>query len=74
MKKSLLVSLFFLSAVLPVLSQPLVPFEGCPGVSVAITRPGFNLTFAPHQIYLIDDTTGAVQPSGTPIDLQINAF
>lgn len=74
MKKSLLSLLLFTVASVPVLAQTPEPFEGCPGVSVAITRPGFNLTLVPHQIYLIDDTTGAVQPSGIPINLQINAF
>ena len=50
------------------------PFDGCPGVSVAVTRPGTNLTLVPHQIYFIDDTTGAVIATGDPIDLQINGF
>ena len=50
------------------------PFDGCPGVSVAITRPGFNLNLVAHQIYFIDDTTGAVTPVGDTIPLQINAF
>ena len=77
MKKFLLFllisSLALLSSVL-VSAQNLQPFEGCPGVSVAITRPGFNMNLVPHQIYLIDDTTGAITPSGHPIDLQINGF
>jgi hypothetical protein len=54
-------------------AQSPTPFEGCPGVSVAITRPGFNNNLVPHQIFLID-TTGAITPTGDPIDLQINAF
>jgi len=57
-----------------ILAQNPIPFEGCPGVSVAITRPGFNANLVPHQIYFIDDTTGSVTPTGDPIDLQINAF
>jgi len=57
-----------------VFAQTPTPFEGCPGVSVAITRPGFNINLVPHQIYFIDDTTGAITPTGDPIDLQINAF
>ena len=61
----------FLSSL--VLAQSPEPFEGCPGVSVAITRPGFNLNLVPHQIYLID-ANGAITPTGDPIDLQINAF
>ena len=56
-----------------VFAQAPEPFEGCPGVSVAITRPGFNLNLVPHQIYLID-ASGAITPTGDPIDLQINAF
>jgi len=63
----LFLSSTFLSAQAP------EPFEGCPGVSVAITRPGFNLNLVPHQIYLID-ANGAITPTGDPIDLQINAF
>jgi hypothetical protein len=51
----------------------LVPFNNCPGVSVAITRPGINSTMSPYQIFLIDNA-GNVQPSGNPVNLQINAF
>ena len=53
--------------------KPLVPFENCPGVSVAITKPGFNNSTSPYQIFLID-RDGNVQSSGHPINLQINAF
>lgn len=77
MKKNLQRLVAFLLLFLPVvplLGQPLEPFQGCPGVSVAVTRPGFNLNLVPHQIYLIDDTTGAVTPTGNPIDHQINGF
>ncbi len=77
MKKNLLrvAGIFFLSLFShALLSQSLQPFEGCPGVSVAITRPGFNASPAPFQIYLIDDTTGAVTATGAPINLQINGF
>jgi hypothetical protein len=51
----------------------LAAFTGCPGVSVAITRPGNNRTIAPYQIYTITNT-GVIQPSGDPINQQINAF
>lgn len=54
-------------------AQSLEPFTGCPGLSVAITRPGLNANLAPFQIYLID-SAGGIQPSGNPIDLQINGF
>lgn len=64
----------FIASIVTVSAQPLEPFEGCPGVSVAITRPGFNANPGPFQIYIIDDSTGAVQPAGNPIDLQINGF
>lgn len=50
------------------------PFDSCPGVSVAITRPGFNATGGPHQIYRVVDSTGEMTAVGDPIDLQINAF
>lgn len=50
------------------------PFTGCPGISVAITRPGFNDTKAPYQVYTVTETTGSMQPAGDPINLQINAF
>jgi hypothetical protein len=63
--------LFFLPVL--IFAQAPEPFDNCPGVSVAITRPGTNLTLVPHQIFLID-STGAITPSGDPIDLQINAF
>ena len=53
--------------------KPLVAFDGCPGVSVAVTRPGINSTRSPFQIFLIDKA-GNIQPSGNPIPLQINAF
>jgi len=53
--------------------SPLQPFTGCPGVSVAITRPGLNASTAPFHIYLID-SAGAITPSGNPIDLQINGL
>ncbi len=53
--------------------KPLVAFDNCPGVSVAITRPGFNRTVSPFQIYLIDEA-GNIQSTGNPINLQINAF
>lgn len=55
------------------LFSQILPFDNCPGVSVAITRPGFNATLGPHQIYLID-AQGQIQPSGDPINLQINGF
>jgi hypothetical protein len=64
-----LVLFFCISSV----AQPPEPFDSCPGVSVAITRPGFNLTLVPHQIYVID-SNGAIQACGDPIDLQINGF
>jgi hypothetical protein len=51
----------------------LQPFASCPGTSVAITRPGLNAGTSPFQIFLID-STGAITPSGNPIDLQINGF
>ena len=51
----------------------LQPFSGCPGVSVAITRPGLNAGTSPFQIFLID-SAGGITPSGNPIDLQINGF
>jgi hypothetical protein len=51
----------------------LVPFTGCPGVSVAITRPGINSTVAPYQIYTITNT-GDIQPTGNAITRQVNAF
>ncbi|HXB95125.1 MAG TPA: hypothetical protein VNU70_08200, partial [Puia sp.] len=54
-------------------AQSLEPFSGCPGISVAITRPGFNANLGPFQIYLID-SAGGITPSGNPIDLQINGF
>ena len=54
-------------------AQPLIPFDGCPGVSVAITRPGLNATISPFQIYLID-SMGNVLPQGNPINLQINGL
>lgn len=54
-------------------AQSLEPFSGCPGVSVAITRPGLNANLAPFQIYLID-SSGGITPSGNPINLQINGF
>jgi len=64
--------LFFFPSI-SISAQPLQPFENCPGVSVAITRPGFNATPGPYQIYLID-SNGVIQPSGNPINLQINGF
>jgi len=64
--------LFFFYAT-TVSAQALQPFENCPGVSVAITRPGFNATPGPYQIFLID-SGGAVQSSGNPVNLQINGF
>jgi len=64
---------FFISISIDGESQSLQPFENCPGVSVAITRPGFNAALAPFQIYLID-SNGVVQSSGNPINLQINGF
>ncbi|HXB05657.1 MAG TPA: hypothetical protein VNW04_01040, partial [Puia sp.] len=51
----------------------LQPFSGCPGVSVAITRPGLNAGTSPFQIFLIDPA-GGITPSGNPINLQINGF
>ncbi|HVY73394.1 MAG TPA: T9SS type A sorting domain-containing protein [Puia sp.] len=54
-------------------AQTLTPFDHCPGASVAITKPGFNLTPGAYQIYLID-STGKVTPSGNPINLQINGL
>src|SRR5262245_42914736 len=75
MKKILLAAAICCLYFTPVLlsAQNLQPFENCPGVSVAITRPGINATSGPYQIYLID-SMGAVQASGGPIDLQINGF
>lgn len=63
----------FLFPAASVLAQSLQPFENCPGVSVAVTRPGFNATPGPYQIFLID-SNGAVSPSGNPVNLQINGF
>jgi hypothetical protein len=54
-------------------STALVPFTGCPGVSVAITRPGINSTVAPYHIYTITNA-GDIQPTGNPITQQMNAF
>ncbi len=71
--RALFVSYFFFFLSNIAASQSLQPFENCPGVSVAITRPGFNATPGPYQIFLID-ANGAVQPSGNPINLQINGF
>jgi len=51
----------------------ILPFQNCPGVSVAVTRPGFNATLGPLQVYTID-AQGKIQASGNPIDLQINGF
>jgi len=75
MKKFLLAAAICYLFLTPVFTsaQNLQPFENCPGVSVAITRPGINATPGPYQIYLID-SLGAVQPSGAPINLQINGF
>lgn len=76
MKKRLLklvVCQILLFSSLSLFSQTLTPFENCPGVSVAVTRPGFNATLGPHQIYLID-TAGTTQATGNPINLQINGF
>src|SRR6185312_5759834 len=67
-----LCQLLFLSA-LSGAAQTLQPFENCPGVSVAVTRPGINSKASPFQIFLIDKA-GNVQPSGSPIDRQFNAF
>lgn len=67
-----LCQLLFLSA-LSGAAQTLQPFENCPGVSVAVTRPGLNTTPGPYQISLID-SNGAVQSSGSPVNLQINGF
>jgi hypothetical protein len=64
---------FLLHLSTSVFAQAPEPFKGCPGISVAITRPGFNLNLVPHQIYLID-ASGVITPTGDPIDLQINAF
>jgi hypothetical protein len=63
----------FLFPAVSVLAQSLQPFENCPGVSVAVTRPGFNATPGPYQIFLID-SNGAISPSGNPVNLQINGF
>jgi hypothetical protein len=49
-------------------------FTGCPGIAVAITRPGLNNTQAPYQLYAVNQTTGSMQAAGNPIPLQINAF
>ena len=54
-------------------AQSLEPFSSCPGVSVAITRPGLNAATGPYQIYLID-SAGGITPSGNPINLRINGF
>jgi len=62
-----------LAAIATNAQSTLQPFTGCPGVSVAITRPGFNASTAPFHIYLID-SGGAITPSGNPIDLQINGL
>ncbi|GGA91596.1 hypothetical protein GCM10011511_13690 [Puia dinghuensis] len=53
--------------------KPLVAFDNCPGVSVAVTRTGINSTRTPYQIFTIDKT-GNIQSSGNPIPLQINGF
>jgi hypothetical protein len=53
--------------------RPLVAFDNCPGVAVAVTRVGINRTDSPYQIYTIDKA-GVVTPSGNPIRLQINGF
>lgn len=63
----------FLGGIAAIAQTSLQPFSGCPGVSVAITRPGLNAGTSPFQIFLID-SAGAVTPSGNPIDLQINGF
>ncbi|HLZ89699.1 MAG TPA: hypothetical protein VKQ52_20740, partial [Puia sp.] len=65
--------LSLLSAAFALHAQSLEPFSNCPGVSVAITRPGLNAGLPPFQIYLID-SAGGIKPSGNPIDLQINGF
>src|SRR6185312_9507691 len=67
-----LCQLLFLSA-LSGAAQALQPFENCPGVSVAVTRPGLNTTPGPYQISLID-SNGAVQSSGSPVNLQITGL
>lgn len=72
--QTLLAGALILGSALLASAQNLVPFDNCPGVSVAVTRPGFNLNLVPHQIYLVNDSSGEVQPSGNPIDLQINGF
>jgi hypothetical protein len=78
MKNYLLKFLFYFHLLLLsasfVFAHELKPFKDCPGVTVAISRPGINSTQSPYQIYLVDATTGAVQASGNPINLQINAF
>jgi Secretion system C-terminal sorting domain/Repeat of unknown function (DUF6923) len=71
--RGLLVCQMFFYTVITSTAQSLQPFENCPGVSVAITRPGINSTVSPFQIFLIDKD-GNVQPSGHPIKLQINGF
>ena len=54
--------------------KKLRPFDGCPGLALAVTRPGFNSTGGPHHIYRIDPASGNMTPMGHDINLQINAF
>ena len=54
--------------------KQLQSFKGCPGLAVAITRPGINSTGGPFQVYTIDPSSGNIQAIGHPIDHQINAF
>src|ERR1700754_2524229 len=71
--RSLAASLLFLACFNSLSAQGLVPFDGCPGVSVAIPRPGLNATKGPFQIFLID-SAGKVLPQGNPINLEINGL
>lgn len=71
----LLYSISYLCISLTTFSQTtLQPFTGCPGTSVIISRPGNNSATGPYQIYLVTPETGAITPSGNPINLQINGF
>jgi hypothetical protein len=70
----LLYGVILLSASFTSYAQTLQPFPDCPGVNVIVSRPGINATIAPYQIFLVNQTTGAVTPTGNPINLQINGF
>src|ERR1700712_1103062 len=81
MKKQLLLALFSGYTML-VNAQTLTPFTGCPGINLAIVRPGNNSDVTnPITISTIDPGTGIVSsPLGTIIDantlvnLQVNGL